>query len=203
MAGSEDVYVLSKYIDEWLQDPSAYDSDAKALVEGVRGLERDLAASEDRERQHKAALDAMRIERDYARMRLDRHAAHLADEVAVLVKRRVIDSRSPAADALLDFRNPPSSPRADRLTVLENQSESFRLQLLGEREARCDREADVERLQALVPTWIPCAERLPEHFAWVLVAFCEGVVQRAFLRDDGWVLVELLMVRPSTLKFWS
>lgn len=105
------------------------------------------------------------------------------------VKRRVIDSRSPAADALLDFRNPPSSPRADRLTVLENQSESFRLQLLGEREARCDREADVERLQALVPTWIPCAERLPEHFAWVLVAFCEGVVQRAFLRDDGWVLV--------------
>lgn len=73
--------------------------------------------------------------------------------------------------------------------MLENQSESFRLQLLGEREARCDREADVERLQALVPTWIPCAERLPEHFAWVLVAFCEGVVQRAFLRDDGWVLV--------------
>lgn len=84
MAGSEDVYVLSKYIDEWLQDPSAYDSDAKALVEGVRGLERDLAASEDRERQHKAALDAMRIERDYARMRLDRHAAHLADEEALV-----------------------------------------------------------------------------------------------------------------------
>lgn len=46
-------------------------------------------------------------------------ADRLADEVAVLVKRGVIDSRSPAADALLDYRNPPSSPRADRLAELE------------------------------------------------------------------------------------
>jgi len=50
---------------------------------------------------------------------LDKRCADaLADEVAVLVKRGVIDSRSPAADALLDYRNPPSSPRADRLAAL-------------------------------------------------------------------------------------
>jgi hypothetical protein len=48
-----------------------------------------------------------------------RAAEALADEVAVLVRRGVIDARSPAADALLDFRNPPSSPRADRLAELE------------------------------------------------------------------------------------
>lgn len=43
----------------------------------------------------------------------------LADEVAVLVLRKEIDARSPAADALLDYRNPPSTPRADRLAELE------------------------------------------------------------------------------------
>lgn len=48
-----------------------------------------------------------------------RCADALADEVAVLVRRKVIDSRSPAADALLDYRSLPSSPRADRLAVLE------------------------------------------------------------------------------------
>lgn len=131
----------------------------------------------------------------------DRCAEALADEVAVLVRRGVIDSRSPAADALLDLRNPPSSPRADRLAELEREaerlrerdtararvhellqeqerrfdchagpgttepacgacttcldreleglraeSESFRKQLLGEREARTDREAEIELL---------------------------------------------------------
>ena len=49
----------------------------------------------------------------------NRDAERLADEVAVLVRRGVLDSRSPAADALLDFRDPPSSPRADRLSELE------------------------------------------------------------------------------------
>jgi hypothetical protein len=48
-------------------------------------------------------------------------ADRLADEVAVLVRRRVIDARSPAADALLDYRNPPSTPRADRLADLEDR----------------------------------------------------------------------------------
>jgi hypothetical protein len=50
----------------------------------------------------------------------DRRAADaLADEVAVLVRRHVIDSRSPAADALLDYRDPPSTQRADRMAELE------------------------------------------------------------------------------------
>jgi hypothetical protein len=48
-----------------------------------------------------------------------RAAERLADEVAALVQRGAISSRSPAADALLDFRNPPSSPRADRIAELE------------------------------------------------------------------------------------
>lgn len=48
-----------------------------------------------------------------------KYAQTLADEVDVLVQRKVIDSRSPAADALLDFREPPSTERSDRLVVLE------------------------------------------------------------------------------------
>ena len=44
-----------------------------------------------------------------------RDADILADEVAVLIKRGVIDSRSICGDALLDYRNPPSSERSDRL----------------------------------------------------------------------------------------
>lgn len=50
---------------------------------------------------------------------LERDAGRLADEVAVLVRLHNLDSRSPAADALLDYREPPSSPRADRLAELE------------------------------------------------------------------------------------
>lgn len=48
-----------------------------------------------------------------------RCADALADEVDLLVRRRVIDIRSPAADALLDYRNPPSTQRSDRLLTLE------------------------------------------------------------------------------------
>lgn len=56
-------------------------------------------------------------------MRLVDHLAaqHMADEIAVLVRRKVIDSRSPAADALLDYRNPPQSERSDRMVDLEQQ----------------------------------------------------------------------------------
>lgn len=53
-----------------------------------------------------------------------RAADALADEVAVLVRRRVIDARSPAADALLDYRDPQGgtpmvTQRADRIATLE------------------------------------------------------------------------------------
>lgn len=51
---------------------------------------------------------------------LDKRCADaLADEVDLLVRKKVIDSRSPAADALLDYRNPPTSPRSDRLLDVE------------------------------------------------------------------------------------
>lgn len=49
-----------------------------------------------------------------------RCADALADEVAVLVIRKVIDSRSPAADALLDYRNPPQTLRAERLATADD-----------------------------------------------------------------------------------
>lgn len=44
-------------------------------------------------------------------------ADRLADEVAALVSGGKLDSRSPAADALLDYRNPPRTPRSDRLAL--------------------------------------------------------------------------------------
>lgn len=64
-----------------------------------------------------------RVTRDPLGMRC---ADALADEVAALVRRGVIDQRSSAADALLDYRNPPSSERADRLATLESENERLR-----------------------------------------------------------------------------
>lgn len=51
-------------------------------------------------------------------------AARLADEVDVLVRRKVIDSRSPAADALCDYRDPPTSPRSDRMVDTERERDA-------------------------------------------------------------------------------
>jgi hypothetical protein len=51
-------------------------------------------------------------------------AERLADEVAVLVCRGVIDARPPAGDALLDYRSPPPSDRSDRLVNLEAEVQS-------------------------------------------------------------------------------
>lgn len=53
-------------------------------------------------------------------------AERMADEIAVLVQRKVISSRCPAADALLDYRNPPQSERSDRLVDLERQIDAER-----------------------------------------------------------------------------
>lgn len=49
----------------------------------------------------------------------DRAADELADEVAVLIRRRELDARSPAGDALLSYRDPPPTPRSDRMAELE------------------------------------------------------------------------------------
>lgn len=72
-----------------------------------------VALLEDREAQLANALSVRGFDRNCA--------DKLADEVAVLVRRRVIDSRSAAADALLDYRNPPVTPRSERLSELEAQ----------------------------------------------------------------------------------
>ena len=64
-------------------------------------------------------------ERDEARAelaRLRRDGERLADEVAALVRLRELDPRSPVGDALLDYREPPSSPRADRLAAAEQRA---------------------------------------------------------------------------------
>lgn len=53
-------------------------------------------------------------------------ADKLADEVDVLVRQHVLDPRDPAADALLDYREPPSTPRSDRLLDLEREVERLR-----------------------------------------------------------------------------
>jgi hypothetical protein len=45
-------------------------------------------------------------------------AEMLADEVAVLVRKGIVDSRSPVADALLNYRDPPATERSDRLAKL-------------------------------------------------------------------------------------
>jgi hypothetical protein len=64
------------------------------------------------------SIDA--AQKECARLRIRAaDADRLADEVDVLIKKKVIDSRSPAADALLDFRDPPRTERSSRLASME------------------------------------------------------------------------------------
>jgi len=80
-------------------------------------------------------IDRLREENAGLRARLPRKpfdvrcADALADEVAVLVRRRVIDARSPAGDALLSYRDPPWSKRSDRMAALEAENAELRRQL--------------------------------------------------------------------------
>lgn len=111
----------------------------------------DTAAEEARRQGYQAApeLHGMFLSWDKLRLLADgvdrlalqvKYATPMADEVAVLVRRKVIDSRSPAADALLDFREPPSTPRADRLTAMTTTLDSVvaELKLLRRAAGRCD-----------------------------------------------------------------
>ncbi len=70
-----------------------------------------------------------------------RCADALADAVDVLVQRKVIDSRSPAADALLDYRNPPSTPRSTQLATAQADLQTAN-------SLRRTAMAEVERLKA-------------------------------------------------------
>lgn len=83
-------------------------------------------------------LSAMADQLEAARREIDRLNAQpvrlfdklcadrMADEIAFLVQRKVISSRCPAADALLDYRDPPQSPRSDRLLELEAAIDAYR-----------------------------------------------------------------------------
>ena len=104
-------------------------------VANLRGEIRDREAAWDKEaerheRDHRAAAGMIEDLRAELRAIADpmklRCADALADEVAVLVRRKVIDPRSPAGDALLDYRDPPSSPRADRLAELERDRDAWK-----------------------------------------------------------------------------
>jgi hypothetical protein len=60
-----------------------------------------------------------------------RCADRLADEVAILIRRRILDARSPAADALLDYRDgrSPSNEQTDRIAALEAEVDRLRAQI--------------------------------------------------------------------------
>lgn len=94
-----------------------------ALAEAERALQASAALSYEHGKARGAAeaqLSALAARFTGRPLMFDELCAmRLADEVAVLVRRRVIDARSPAADALLDFRDPPDTPRADRMAELE------------------------------------------------------------------------------------
>lgn len=76
------------------------------LIDQVDALRRDVASL------------SKRPLRTFAQIGADR----LADEVDVLVRRKVIDSRDPAADALVDYRDGhPTSARSDRMVDLERE----------------------------------------------------------------------------------
>ncbi len=64
-------------------------------------------------------------ERDLLKLRIN-DADRLADEVAALVTRRVLDSRSAAADALLVYRETPRTERSDRIAALEAENAKLR-----------------------------------------------------------------------------
>jgi hypothetical protein len=95
-----------------------------------------------------------------------RCADALADEVDALIRRNVIDSRSPAADALLDYRDPPRTPRSARIAALEEE---------------------VARLSQPVRKAVDLATLISEHTTLALAsreAAITGLAE-AFIRETG------------------
>lgn len=150
----------------WQDDRPDSDEIAKLQAENAALRER-LA---DRERFCVEAgnqLERAELERDEARA-WRQCADHLADEVNVLVRRRVVDMRSPVADALLDYRYPPASPRGDRLAELERE-----------------RDAAIARAEAAVLDSVDLYASVQHETAEAIAAFAEDYDndQLAFASD--------------------
>lgn len=118
----------------------------KADVAGIAWLRSNLSALLEG---YTSALDE--IERLNAQpVRLFDHLAaeRMADEIAVLVQRKFIDSRSPAADALLDYRDPPQTERSERIVDMERDLVAA-LTSIGEQALVIEQQdRDLERLRA-------------------------------------------------------
>ena len=122
---------VAKYRAAFIRDQAELASLRIDLVQAAK-VTADLRAQLDaKERENEtlrqmraAEIEVERLKAEAPRQPFDvRCADALADEVAVLVKRQVIDSRSPAADALLEYRTPPRTDRSDRLVKLEGALE--------------------------------------------------------------------------------
>lgn len=108
-----------------------------------------------------------------------RAADRLADEAAALVTLRQLGSRSPLADALLDYRDPPQTERSDRIASLEaelnrqhSENNDLASKILAVSRIASNDIADLESANALLRTqlaevqgrvveWIP-ASRVAE-----------------------------------------
>ena len=118
----------------------------RGLLATVRAREAEVAAQKAHteiwiDGYNDARTEALRLRAEVERLTVERNKAlawrrcadALADEVAVLVRRKIVDSRSPVADALLDYMEPPSSPRSERLAALETEVERLTRELAEER----------------------------------------------------------------------
>ena len=82
-----------------------------------------------------------------------RGAVRLADEVAAAVLRGKLHTRTPVVDALEDFRDPPSTPRADRLAALEGEVERLELQVREAEDRASDAEDAAGRMHTSSSVW--------------------------------------------------
>jgi hypothetical protein len=140
-----------------------------------------------------------------------RCADALADEVAVLVRNRAIDSRSPAADALLDYRNPPSTLRADRLAELESAAREA--VVMRERVAKMDRRRQQSRESTEIEPcdhgkhYHDCAQCLVEQLYYERDALDDSVAswnaqtaETVQLRERNEQMRQALVQARATLK---
>jgi len=104
--------------------------DWKARAEAAEAKVRDLESNARKQAEYRTSAEAglrgriSELDAQVAELKpyvfFRKEADCMADEIDLLVRRKVIDSRSTAADALLSFRSgKPQSERSDRLLALE------------------------------------------------------------------------------------